>query len=113
MRVSIGSSLFMSLHAFFVLFVVLYAKQIKYTPTDNVMKTFSLMGVAMLFLSINIGNTQMSSTHLSSKVIKVEIRKTDSTYELYRDGKPYFIKGAGGSSYPARIASYGGNSIRT
>lgn len=48
-----------------------------------------------------------------SAPVKVEIRKTDSSYQLFRAGKPYFIKGAGGSAYPDRIAAYGGNSIRT
>ncbi|MBB1286766.1 hypothetical protein HRH25_20465 [Flavisolibacter sp. BT320] len=41
------------------------------------------------------------------------MRKTGNSYQLYRDGKPYFIKGAGGSSYLSRVAAYGGNSIRT
>lgn len=45
--------------------------------------------------------------------IKVEIRRSDSGWQLLRGGQPYFIKGAGGSSYPERIAAYGGNSIRT
>ena len=36
--------------------------------------------------------------------IKTEIRKTEVGYQLYRGGQPYFIKGAGGSTYPDRIA---------
>lgn len=47
------------------------------------------------------------------KPAKVEVRQVDSVYRLYRDGKPYFVKGAGGSSYMSRVAAYGGNSIRT
>ena len=45
--------------------------------------------------------------------VKTEIIKTDSGYQLLRAGRPYFIKGAGGSAYPGRIAACGGNSIRT
>ncbi|HZE85830.1 MAG TPA: glycoside hydrolase family 2 TIM barrel-domain containing protein, partial [Puia sp.] len=45
--------------------------------------------------------------------IRVEVRKTDSSWQFYRDGRPYFVKGAGGTAYPGRIAAYGGNSIRT
>jgi hypothetical protein len=45
--------------------------------------------------------------------VKVEIRKNGDNYELVRNGELYFIKGAGGSVYPSRIAAYGGNSIRT
>lgn len=32
---------------------------------------------------------------------------------MLRGGRPYFVKGAGGSTYPDRITAYGGNSIRT
>lgn len=47
------------------------------------------------------------------KPVKVEVRKTASGYQLLRNGQPYFIKGAGGTSYTDRLAQYGGNSIRT
>ncbi|WAC41962.1 hypothetical protein [Pedobacter sp. SL55] len=52
---------------------------------------------------------------IGSKIdpIKVEVRKTEKGFELIRGGKPYFIKGAGGTSYFSRLAAYGGNSIRT
>ncbi|MBD0288587.1 MAG: hypothetical protein ICV79_24670 [Flavisolibacter sp.] len=39
--------------------------------------------------------------------------KKDNNYQLMRGGQPYFIKGAGGSSFLGRLAAYGGNSIRT
>lgn len=45
--------------------------------------------------------------------VKVEVKKEGAVYQLMRDGKPYFIKGAGGTSYMDRIAAYGGNSVRT
>ena len=45
--------------------------------------------------------------------VKVEVRKNGNAYQLLRNGKPYFIKGAGGTTYLNRIAAYGGNSIRT
>ncbi len=45
--------------------------------------------------------------------IKVTVGQRAGSYELLRAGKPYFVKGAGGSSYPERIAAYGGNSMRT
>lgn len=47
------------------------------------------------------------------KPVKVEVRLVDSSYQLFRGGQPYFIKGAGGSNYLSRLAAYGGNSIRT
>lgn len=45
--------------------------------------------------------------------VKVEVKKLDGEYKLFRGGQPYFIKGAGGTSYMDRLAKYGGNSIRT
>lgn len=52
-----------------------------------------------------------SCTGYSGK--KVEVKQINGGYQLYRDGQPYFIKGAGGSSHLEMIAEYGGNSIRT
>lgn len=48
-----------------------------------------------------------------SKVRKVEIKKTSEGYSLSLNGKPYFVKGAGGSSKLEELKSAGGNSIRT
>ncbi|MEO6638169.1 MAG: glycoside hydrolase family 2 TIM barrel-domain containing protein, partial [Ginsengibacter sp.] len=60
-----------------------------------------------------IAQSSNSSVTKNAKTVKVEIRKVGNRYQLLRDGQPYFVKGAGGSSYPNRIAAYGGNSIRT
>ncbi len=49
----------------------------------------------------------------SGKIQKVEVRQTDSGYQLLRDDKPYFIKGAGIEDHYAELADAGGNSIRT
>lgn len=49
----------------------------------------------------------------NAKPIKVTIVKKGSGYVLLRGGKPYFIKGAGGSSYLDKLVECGGNSIRT
>ncbi|WP_345890379.1 glycoside hydrolase family 2 TIM barrel-domain containing protein [Rufibacter aurantiacus] len=49
----------------------------------------------------------------SQKAVKVEVKKENGRYQLYRGGKPYFIKGAGGGRYLDQLAAYGGNSIRT
>jgi len=44
---------------------------------------------------------------------KVEVKKTESGFQLYRDGKPMYIKGAGIESHYDVLAESGGNSIRT
>jgi hypothetical protein len=60
-----------------------------------------------------IACTAQSSTAKNTKPVKVEIKKVGNHFQLLRNGKPYFVKGAGGSAYPDRIAASGGNSIRT
>jgi hypothetical protein len=45
--------------------------------------------------------------------IKVEIKKEGDKWQLYRGGKPYYIRGVGGQKYMDRAVAYGANSIRT
>lgn len=64
-------------------------------------------------IAVSIPFTLMSQDIKSKGAIKVEVKMTGDTYQLYRNGQPYFIKGAGGTGYMDRIAAYGGNSVRT
>ena len=48
-----------------------------------------------------------------SEAIPVEVRQTDSGWQLLRGGEPYFIRGAGGTYSLEALAAAGGNSIRT
>src|SRR5712671_1708729 len=43
----------------------------------------------------------------------VRVVKGDGGFQLLRDGKPYFIKGAGGDGPMEALARAGGNSLRT
>jgi len=43
----------------------------------------------------------------------VEVRYQDGRAQLFRNGQPYFIKGAAGTEHLDKVALYGGNSIRT
>ncbi|WP_299826506.1 glycoside hydrolase family 2 TIM barrel-domain containing protein [uncultured Pontibacter sp.] len=44
---------------------------------------------------------------------KVEVvKESDGRYVLYRNGEPYYIKGAAGYDFYDRLADYGGNSVR-
>lgn len=45
--------------------------------------------------------------------MKTTLEKTTTGWQLKRDGKPYFIKGAGGSHYLEELVAAGGNSTRT
>jgi len=42
----------------------------------------------------------------------VVVKKESGRYQLYRNGVPYFIKGAGGYNYYEKLKEYGGNSVR-
>jgi hypothetical protein len=50
---------------------------------------------------------------LSGQAIKVEVKRTSKGYEIYRGGKPYEIRGAGGKVQIDELLYVGGNSIRT
>ncbi|MFK7925448.1 MAG: glycoside hydrolase family 2 TIM barrel-domain containing protein, partial [Bacteroidia bacterium] len=45
--------------------------------------------------------------------IKVEVRQDENGYQLYRDGKPYYVKGVGGQDFLDEAVACGANSIRT
>ena len=57
----------------------------------------------------------MSSICLPLMVLgsKVEIVQNQKGYQLLKDGKPYYIRGAGGTENLEKLKKYGGNSIRT
>ncbi len=48
-----------------------------------------------------------------SRPIPVKVEKTQAGFRLLRDGRPFFIKGAGGRSYLDVLKASGGNAIRT
>jgi len=56
----------------------------------------------------------MSAISVHAQVIPVEVvQLEDGGWQLLRDGKPYFIKGAGGSASKEALAEAGGNTFRT
>ena len=70
-----------------------------------IVKRLSIVYVIVTLLLASCANAQ--------KPIKVEIKKGETGFTLYRDGKPYTIKGAGieVSDFDAFV-KHGGNSIR-
>lgn len=52
---------------------------------------------------------------LASQVVagEVEIRQNGGNWKLQHNGKPYFIRGAGGKDHLEELVKHGGNSIRT
>lgn len=77
------------------------------------MRQKNLLLTLSFCFSIHLLWSQAGYTANTRGAVKVELRKIDNSFKLFRDGQPYFIKGAGGSVYPDRISAYGGNSIRT
>jgi len=69
------------------------------------MKTHTLLFT--LFISALL---QASSVFAGDPL--VSIKKDESGYRLYNQGKPYFIQGAGGYSHFDRLQAIGGNSVR-
>ncbi len=45
--------------------------------------------------------------------VPVQLRQTESGWQLLRDGRPYFIRGAGGTASLEALAAAGANSVRT
>src|ERR1044071_9719453 len=77
------------------------------------MKQDKLSILIVLTFAAIASHAQSGDAANSAGAIKVEVKLIDSSYKLFRGGQPYFVKGAGGGAYPARIAAYSGNSIRT
>jgi hypothetical protein len=50
---------------------------------------------------------------VAAEAIPVELRRTEQGWQLLRDGKPYFIRGAGGDAPLSKLAAAGANSLRT
>lgn len=66
-----------------------------------------------LFLFFFLLTSSSFSQIAERKPIKVEVKAINGQFKLYRDGKPYYIKGAGGHTHLDKVVKYGGNSIRT
>lgn len=71
------------------------------------------MKIIQVLLIITTMLSSLTFDSIASTPIPVKIIKTNNGYQLLRGGKPYFIKGAGGTSYIHKLKEYGGNSVRT
>jgi hypothetical protein len=67
----------------------------------------------MVFSPLFVLMATVAAAQKSDGAIPVHITSVKDGFVLQRGGKPYFIKGAGGTNYIDRLAKYGGNSIRT
>lgn len=70
------------------------------------------MKTGLLFTTLFSVMLSAAAQQVEMKPVKVEVRKEGEKFTLYRDNKPYYIKGAGGYTHLNRLSEYGGNSIR-
>ncbi len=83
----------------------------------NVKTTIFRKGTPVLSLPLILGTAVLAlgagSADAQAKPSVVRLVKTAQGFQLTRDGKPYFIKGAGGDGSLALLRDCGGNSVRT
>src|SRR6266550_3255297 len=75
------------------------------------MSQFNTLARAVIALML-MGLFSTSSAHAGGAV-RVEVIRSADAWQLLREGKPYFIKGAGGGASKEVLARLGGNSFRT
>lgn len=56
---------------------------------------------------------KVESAAASGGAIPVTLEKVDGKFQIFREGKPYFIRGGGGGHNLELLAASGGNSVRT
>ena len=54
-----------------------------------------------------------ANLNLHAQAVRVEVVKTGEGWQMKRDGKPFFVKGAGGDGSMSLLKEAGGNSVRT
>ena len=74
-----------------------------------IISTFALFGVVLIgFFYINLGP---KNTSIYSGPRKVSIEKKNGTYQFYKDGNPFIVKGGSGVDHIKELAESGGNTI--
>ena len=59
-----------------------------------------------------INNIKAEFKSKNIPVLSVDTKKKEFIGKLYRNGEPYFVKGAGGYENFEKLKEYGGNSVR-
>lgn len=75
------------------------------------MQRFDMFSRLLIAVLLCLKATPM--TGAEQRQVVVRLKRTANGYHLLRDGKPYFIRGAGGDGSLELLARCGGNSIRT
>ncbi len=70
-----------------------------------------LITVGLMLLFSAIGYSQ--DRYMHEGPIKVELKEENGSWQMYRGGEPYYIKGVGGQTRLDKAVEYGANSVRT
>lgn len=76
-------------------------------------RSHALSCVMFIALGLMGCEKQTLNEAISAGPIHTELQLNDGHYQIIRDGKPYFIRGAGGRSYLAKLKASGANTVRT
>lgn len=85
------------------------------TPRDTFQRSLvENRQLRKLITFVSLGFALVSAGCMSvAAPVPAKVVEQDGKWQLLRDGKPYFIKGVGGSQSKDLIVKYGGNSFRT
>ena len=64
-------------------------------------------------LGLLVVGALLATSSVLAEAIPVELSQTPESWQLFRGGEPYLIRGAGGTASLERLADAGANSIRT
>jgi len=70
------------------------------------------LGMGILILLVLFSLRHLNGEKIIDETRTVYIKKNDEGFQLYRNGKPFFIQGAAGISHFKELAEAGGNTIR-
>lgn len=73
---------------------------------------FILVGIFITYILSLFILRNVNSGKTIDETRTVYIKNTENGYQLFRNGKPFYIQGAGGDSYFKELAEIGGNTIR-
>lgn len=76
-------------------------------------KALALLLPALVLTLATVPTQAAAQATTEQRPVKVVVEKTADGYRLLRGGKPYFVKGGGGSQFLDSLAKAGANSVRT
>jgi len=79
----------------------------------KVFKVITVLGLALFVWSSLSDEQPAGFGKPTEEASVVRVKKVGQQYQLIRNGKPYFVKGAGGDTHLDLLKESGGNSIRT